>query len=294
MCADAERSGPRALLCALLFAAWCCARPAAAELPVPPLRAHVNDGAGLFDVARRDALEARLAAYETERGTQLVVLTVRTTDGEPIASYALRVAEAWRLGRKGVDDGALLVVATEDRRVRIEVGYGLEGAVSDATAKRIIDETLLPAFRAGDYAGGIEAAMTRLMEAATGEALPPPAAERHASESPYGPALFFALFFAAALRGAASAALRALGAAAAAAAVTFLVTRVLVAAAAAAVAAAVLAVLLGGAAGGGRRWVSHRRYGGFEPGGWHTGSWGGGRFGGGGGRFGGGGASGSW
>jgi uncharacterized protein len=267
---------------------------------VPPLVARVNDTAGLLDAARRAALEARLAAFEAERGTQLVVLTLPGTDGEPIESYALRVAEAWRIGRAKIDDGAILVVAREDRCVRIEVGYGLEGVLTDATSKRIVEETLLPAFRAGDYAGGIEAAMERLMQIAAGEDLPPPAAARNGDADPYALALFFAFFFAIALQGLRLAPLRASGAAVAAGGTTLLLTQLAAATGLSAIAAALLASLLGGGRRGGR-WTSHRRYGGREPGGWSTGPWGGGfggfgggGFGGGGGSFGGGGASGNW
>jgi len=272
-----------------------------AEVAVPPLTARVNDTAGLLDASRRAALEARLAAFETERGPQLVVLTVTSTDGEPIESYALRVAEAWRIGRAKIDDGAILVVASEDRRVRIEVGYGLEGVLTDATSKRIIEDTLVPAFRAGDYAGGIEAGMARLMQVVAGEALPPPTAKRSGDADPYALALFFAFFFAIALQGLRLAPLRAVGAAAAAGGTTLLLTQIAAATGLSAIAAALLAGLLGGG-GRGSRWASHRRYGGREPGGWSAGPWGGGfgggfgggGFGGGGGGFGGGGASGNW
>lgn len=287
---------------AILLALLCWALPALAELPVPALTAHVNDTAGLLDAPRRAALEARLAAFEAERGTQLVALTLPTTDGEAIEAFGLRVAEAWRVGRDKIDDGALLIVASEDRRVRIEVGYGLEGALTDATSKRIIDETLVPAFRAGDYAGGIEAAMEQIMKVAAGEALPPPTPSRAAVEEPYALALFFAFFFAVALQGLRAAPLRAAGAAVAAGGATLLLTQVLAATGLSAVAAVVLANLFGGRGGSGPRWSSHRRYG-REAAGWRTGGWGGGGFGGGfggggfgggGGSFGGGGASGGW
>lgn len=272
-----------------------------ADVAVPPLVAHVNDTAGLLDPAHRDALEARLAAFEAERGTQLAVLTVPSTDGEPIESFALRVAEAWRIGREKIDDGAILVVASADRRVRIEVGYGLEGVLTDATSKRVIDETLVPAFRAGDYAGGIEAAMARLMQVAAGEALPPPAAPRADGTNAYALALFFAFFFAIALQGLRRKPLRTGGTAVAAGATTLLLTQVIGATGLAVLAGALLASLLGRRGGPDRHWTSHRRYGGREPGGWvpggfgggFGGGWGGG-FGGGGGGFGGGGASGSW
>ena len=291
------RSWCRAVLVWAACWAWACA----AEVAVPALVAHVNDTAGLLDGAAREALEAKLVAFEAEHGSQLVVLTVPTTDGEPIESFGLRVAEAWRIGREKIDDGAILIVAAADRRVRIEVGYGLEGALTDATSRRIIDEAIVPAFRAGDYAGGIAAAVARMMQVAAGEALPPPAARQHGADNPYVLALFFAFFFSVALQGMRRSPLRVFGASAAAGGTTLLLTQVLAATGVSALVAVVLASLLGSGGGGGR-WSSHRRYGDRQPGGWYPGGFGGGlgggtgggSFGGGGGSFGGGGASGSW
>ena len=119
--------------------------------PLPPLAAHVTDTVGLLSVDRREAIEARLVALEREKGAQVAVLLVATTRPEAIEEYALRVAEAVRLGRKGVDDGVLFVVARDDRRMRIEVGRGLEGAIPDAIAKRIIADVVTPYFKAGDF-----------------------------------------------------------------------------------------------------------------------------------------------
>jgi uncharacterized protein len=141
---------------------------------VPALRARVTDLAGLLPPERVAALEAKLAEHERATGNQIAVLTVDTTDGEPIESFALRVLQTWKLGRKGIDDGALVVVAKADRTARIEVGYGLEGAIPDAIAKRIIEDVMLPRFREGDFAGGLDAATDALTKAARGEALPPP------------------------------------------------------------------------------------------------------------------------
>jgi uncharacterized protein len=162
----------RVLALALLGFAF--ALPARAEIPVPPLRARVTDQAGLLPPERVAALEAKLAEHERATGNQIAVLTIDTTDGEPIESFALRVAEAWKLGRKGIDDGAVVVVAKSDRAARIEVGYGLEGAIPDAIAKRILEDVMLPRFREGDFAGGLDAATDALTRAARGEALPPP------------------------------------------------------------------------------------------------------------------------
>lgn len=142
--------------------------------PVPALSAHVTDTIGLLPEGRRQALEVQLVKLEKDKGAQLAVLIVSSTRPEPIESYALRVAEAWRLGRKGVDDGVLFVVARDDRRMRIEVGYGLEGAVPDAIAKRIISEVVAPRFKAGDFPGGVEAGVAALTAQVNGETLPAP------------------------------------------------------------------------------------------------------------------------
>ena len=280
------------LLPALLLGLWALA--AAAGPAVPPLIARVNDQAGVLDRAALEALTARLAAFEAERGIQIAALIVRSTEGEPIETYALRVAEAWRLGRSKVDDGALLVVAIEDRALRIEVGYGLEGVLTDATSKRIIAETIVPAFRAGDYAGGIAQGLERMMTVAAGEELPPPAGRTQ--ENPFALALFLAVFFPLMFRGLRAPPLRAGAAGLAAGGTTLLLTQVVPAAGLSLLVAGLFAGLNGG--GGPTHWASHRRYGGHWPGGWTSGGAGGGfgsgGFSGGGGGFGGGGASGHW
>ncbi|KAB2895876.1 MAG: YgcG family protein, partial [Dokdonella sp.] len=162
-----------------LFVAWLwlagAAPLAAADLqPVPALHARVTDLTGTLDAARTQALEQRLAELERAKGAQLAVLIVPTTQPEDIAQYGIRVGDAWRLGRKEVDDGVILIVAKNDRRVRIEVGTGLEGAIPDAAAARIIREYITPRFRDGDYAGGIDAAVGALTLLVNGEALPAP------------------------------------------------------------------------------------------------------------------------
>lgn len=280
------------LLPALLLGLWALA--AAAGPAVPPLTARVNDQAGVLDRAALEALTARLAAFEAERGIQIAALIVRSTEGEPIETYALRVAEAWRLGRSKVDDGALLVVAIEDRALRIEVGYGLEGVLTDATSKRIIAETIVPAFRAGDYAGGIAQGLERMMTVAAGEELPPPAGRTQ--ENPFALALFLAVFFPLMFRGLRAPPLRVGAAGLAAGGTTLLLTQVVPAAGLSLLVAGLFAGLNGG--GGPTHWASHRRYGGHWPGGWTSGGAGGGfgsgGFSGGGGGFGGGGASGHW
>lgn len=144
--------------------------------PVPRLQARVTDNAGLLPEARRTALEARLAAFERQKGTQVAVLTLASTAPESIEAYSIRVVDAWRLGRASVDDGVLFVIARDDRRMRIEVGRGLEGALPDARAKQIIADAVAPRFKAGDYPGGIEAGVESILALLFGEALPPPPA----------------------------------------------------------------------------------------------------------------------
>ena len=150
------------------LAPWC----ANAQLAVPPLQAHVQDLTGTLTQDQKLALEKVLVDFEARKGSQLAVLIVPSTAPEDIAQFALRVAEQWKLGRKKVDDGVILVVAKNDRAVRIEVGYGLEGALSDITSKRIISETLLPRFKVGDYYGGVQAGVQQIMSVVEGEALP--------------------------------------------------------------------------------------------------------------------------
>lgn len=142
--------------------------------PVPQLSARVTDLAAVLSAAEESALSTVLADFEARKGVQIAVLTVPSVKPEEIEQYSIRVVDSWRLGRSGVDDGALLIVAVEDRRVRIEVGRGLEGAITDLTAHRIIDEDILPAFRSGDYAAGIAGGVERLVAVADGEPLPPP------------------------------------------------------------------------------------------------------------------------
>lgn len=158
-----------------------CAGLAGAEEAVPPLAARVTDLTGTLSPEQSAQLEASLQAFEAKKGVQIAVLIVPTTAPESIEEYGLRAAERWQLGRKGVDDGALLVVAKNDRTLRIEVGYGLEGALNDATAKRIISDDIVPRFRQGDFYGGIRAGVERIMAVAEGEALPPPARRPPAS-----------------------------------------------------------------------------------------------------------------
>ncbi|THF63802.1 YgcG family protein [Pseudothauera nasutitermitis] len=174
-------SGPRVgglltWLLACLLAVLAGTVAAQGVQPVPALSARVIDQTATLDAAARQALETRLAAFEAERGTQIVILIVATTAPEDIAAYAHRVADTWKIGRAEVGDGLLLVVAKEDRTVRIEVARTLEGAVPDLAAYRIIDRLVTPAFRQGDFAGGLDAAVGALDALIRGEDLPLPAA----------------------------------------------------------------------------------------------------------------------
>jgi uncharacterized protein len=162
----------RASLVALLV---CWGFAAFADVAVPPLVGRVVDQTGTLSGGDIDALQQTLRSFELRKGSQLAVLIVPTTAPETIEQYSLRVAEAWKIGRKKIDDGALLVVAKNDRKLRIEVGYGLEGALTDVTAKRIIDEIITPKFRNGDFAGGISAGVDRMIRIIDGERLPAPA-----------------------------------------------------------------------------------------------------------------------
>jgi uncharacterized protein len=152
--------------------ALCLAVLASAQVPVPPLSGHVIDQTGTLDAGQKAALEQTLAAFEARKGSQLAVLMLPTTAPEAIEQYALRVAEQWKLGRKKVDDGAILVVAKDDRAMRIEVGYGLEGALNDATSKRIISEVITPRFQQQDFSGGITAGVAQIISTIDGEPLP--------------------------------------------------------------------------------------------------------------------------
>ncbi len=168
-----------ALLWALGLGLWqASSRAQTALVPVPDYRAHVTDTARALADADRAALERQLANFETQRGTQIGVLIVPSTAPEDIADYSQRVADAWKLGRAGVGDGLLIVVAVQDRRVRIAPFKALEGAIPDVLAKRIIDQQMVPAFRRGDYAGGLRDALAQLQAHITGEALPEPAPAR--------------------------------------------------------------------------------------------------------------------
>jgi uncharacterized protein len=161
----------RASVLALLV---CWAFVALADVAVPPLSGRVVDQTGTLSASDIASLTQKLKDLETRKGSQIAVLIVPTTQPETIEQFSIRVAEAWKIGRKKIDDGALFVVAKDDRKLRIEVGYGLEGSLTDATANRIINEIIVPKFRNGDFAGGITAGVDRIIAVTEGEKLPAP------------------------------------------------------------------------------------------------------------------------
>jgi len=283
---------PRALFAAFAaFSLLCFVGLAGAqELPVPELSARVTDLTATLAADQRERMEAKLAAFEREKGAQIVVLLVPSVKPETVEQYALRVVEAWKVGRKGVDDGALLLVAKQDRKLRIEVGYGLEGALNDATAKRIVSETIGPRFKEGDFAGGIDAGLEAMMKAVGGEALPAPGSSPSAGRGGEPEALIPLALIAVFVVGGILRSIfgRFIGAGIVGAAVGFiaslLVSSLLLAGGIGVI--AFFFALLAGAAGGGG-WSS-------GGGSWSAGSGGSGGFSGGGGSFGGGGASGDW
>ena len=170
----------RALLFAFLI---CWPFAASAQVAVPPLTGRVVDQTATLSASEADALTQRLKDLETRKGSQVAVLIVPTTQPETIEQFSIRVADAWKIGRKKIDDGVILVVAKNDRKLRIEVGYGLEGALTDVTAKRIIDEVITPKFRSGDFAGGISDGVDRIIRIIDGEPLPAPPQQQSSSNS---------------------------------------------------------------------------------------------------------------
>jgi len=188
----------RATFLALLLC-WAC--PTLAAVAVPPLSGRVVDQTGTLRSDDVASLTQTLKNFEARKGSQIAVLIVPTTDGEAIEQFSLRVAEAWKIGRKRVDDGALLVIAKNDRHLRIEVGYGIEGALTDATTKRIIDEDITPKFKAGDFSGGISAGVERMIKVIDGEKLPAPAPPQWHGPNPldyidpFNPFVLVLLFF---------------------------------------------------------------------------------------------------
>ena len=261
--------------------------------PVPPLTSQVTDLTGTLSAAERQALESKLRDWETRTTNQLVVLIVPSTAPEPIEEYSLRVAEAWKIGQKGKDNGAIFLIAKDDKRMRIEVAYGFEGVLTDVTARRIIGETVAPYFKQGQFSAGINAGVDRIIEViGKGEPLPADtpkrAAPRHSFD--YGNLLII-LLVAVPIVGTILRSMfgniggSAIGAGVAGTVAWFVAGSLLIAGGAAVVAFIIIIFsMFGGGRGGG--WIPGAG-GGFGGGG-------GGGFSGGGGSFGGGGASGGW
>lgn len=264
---------------------------AQADVALPLLTHRVTDLTTTLDVQQIQTLEARLAQFEKNKGAQFAVLIVPTTQPETIEQFGIRVVEAWKLGRKGVDDGALLLVAKDDHSLRIEVGYGLEGVLNDATANRIIDEVIVPRFKRGDFYSGIESGLAAMMQIVNGEPLPPPKRASASGKFDIESMLFIAFGLVVVVGGMLRAMLGRFPAAVLMGGVLGVLAWLTVAPLLIAVlagAAAFIFVLLGG---GGRGFGG---YGGGGFGGGSGGFGGGGGFSGGGGGFGGGGASGRW
>ena len=260
-----------------------------AQVEIPELSHRVTDLTGTLSVQQAAELENSLAAFEAKKGSQIAILIVPTTQQEDIAQFGIRVGEAWKIGRKNVDDGVILIVAKDDRKLRLEVGYGLEGVIPDAIAKRVIAETITPFFKRGDFAGGIDAGVSQLMQLIEGETLPEPdkVPSANLDEGAFMFILFGGLiagFILSAMMGRVmGGTLAGLGSGAVAALFFGLSF-------AAILIGLIVFFIVGVRQNGGSGWSSGGGYGGGGFGGGTGGSWGGG----GGGSFGGGGASGSW
>jgi uncharacterized protein len=283
---------------ALFLAFALIAGSALANIAVPPLKSSVTDLTNTLDAGQREALQAKLAAFEAKKGSQIAVLIVPSTQPETIEEYGIRVGDTWKIGRKGVDDGVILIVAKNDRRLRLEVGYGLEGALPDAIAKRIVTDVITPYFKQGDFAGGINAGVDATIKVIDGEPLPAPKAQRatgkQGSQGFDFESLLVMGFIGVFVVGGILRSMfgRFAGSGVVAAVLGFIawmLAGTLVVAVIVAIVAFILGLFAGSGIGGG---------GGGRGGGWSSGgggfSSGGGGFSGGGGSFGGGGSSGSW
>jgi len=284
------------LLLALLYVApWAGAQQLAA---IPALDSPVVDTTGTLDAAARGQLEQQALALQRRKGSQLQVLMVPSTQPEDIEQYTQRVFDAWKLGRKGIDDAVLVVVAKDDHKVRIQPGYGLEGAIPDITAGRVIREYMAPKFRTGDYAGGLADATAQLVNLIDGEPLPEPISEQGGGDKGGGDwifALFVAFIVAQVARGlfgGLPTGVRGILGGGAAGGAAWLLSSLLPVAGL----GAFIGLLIGLASARSGRYARDGGWGGFGGGGWGGGGFGGGGGGwsGGGGMSGGGGASGSW
>ncbi|MET4606636.1 uncharacterized protein ABIB90_006138 [Bradyrhizobium sp. JR4.1] len=277
------------------------ALPASADVAIPQLTGRVVDQTGTLSSGDIAALSQKLQDFETRKGSQVAVLIVPTTDPETIEQFAIRVAEAWKIGRKKVDDGAILVVAKNDRHLRIEVGYGLEGALTDVTSRRIIDEAITPKFRSGDFAGGITAGVDRMIRVIDGEPLPTPSRSVNFSDwNDVEPLFYFLLFGPLVIGGILRSIFGRLFGSGITGAIVGVLAWFVIGSAVVGLGVGVLGAVLtfiadlfgaGSGTGSSRRgsWSS-----GPSSGGWSSGSSSSGGFSSGGGSFGGGGASGSW
>jgi len=285
----------------LLIATLFSATLAMADVAIPPLKAHVNDLTATLSASEVMHLEQKLLAFEKTKGSQIAVLMIPTTQPETIEQYSMRVAEAWQLGRKGIDDGILLLIAKNDRALRIEVGYGLEGAVPDAMAKRIVADIMTPHFKLGHFANGIDAGIDAIIHLIQGEPLPLPKNTRSNNSAAGEHSLvenFISLLIGAMILGRI---LQVMLGRLAGAMVTSIGVGIIGWLSFASLTVAILVAIAvffinlflnssGGIYRTGRGWPDRSyRHGGFDRGGF-----GGGGFGGGGGGFGGGGASGRW
>lgn len=268
----------------LLIGLWLLAAAVHAQTPIPPLEARVTDLTGTLSAEQRENLEQRLKAFEDEEGAQIAVLIVPTTEPEAIEQYSIRVVENWKLGREDVDDGALLLIAKQDRELRIEVGYGLEGALTDATSNRIIEDIIAPHFKNNDFYGGIRAGTEAMMKVIAGEPLPAPQQRRSDRNDGFTSLLPIVLILAFivgnAVRGIAGRLPAAFGATAVATLILWLLLGSLLGALLFGLAIFFFVLMSGSVSG-------------FTRGGYYSGGFGSGGFSSGGG-FGGGGASGSW
>lgn len=291
----------KAWILALLL---CWSAAALADVAVPALSGRVVDQTMTLSQGEQASLDRTLRDFEARKGSQVAVLIVPTTAPESIEQFSIRVAEAWKIGRKKVDDGAILLVAKDDRKLRIEVGYGLEGALTDVTSKRIIDEIITPRFKAGDFAGGITAGVNQIIKVIDGEPLPAPVERSSQSNSDvigmieqFAPFLLFGvIIFGGVLRTIFGRLFGSLAMGGLVATVVWFIAGTLLLGGILGVVAFVFTLIsdafVSGGGGGGRRGGGYIGGGG---GSWSSGSSSsGGGFSGGGGSFGGGGASGSW
>ena len=276
--------------------------PAFADVDIPELTGRVVDQTGTLSSADIATLSQKLRDFENRKGSQIAVLILPTTQPETIEQFSIRVAEAWKIGRKKVDDGAILIVAKSDRHLRIEVGYGLEGALTDVTSRRIIDEVITPKFRTGDFAGGISDGVDRMIRVIDGEPLPVPSPTVHFGNlDDLAPLFIVTLFVSIGVGGFFRAMLGRLLGSLTTGGIIAALTWLILGSAALAGALGVLGFIIGfvadlfsaitpgtGRSRGGGSWSSG------SSGGWSSGSSSSDGFSGGGGSFGGGGASGSW